>query len=92
VARGLAVRVRHLNDLERECLTRFCMLLDETYPLYLECGRQLSPHLFSEPRLAKPEDERTRDFPGRVSAEVVLVWPPALLSAAAAEGESGAPR
>ena len=28
-------------------------LLDETYPLFLECGRQLSPHFFSERRLAE---------------------------------------
>src|SRR5919199_48574 len=35
-------------------------LLNETYALYLACGRQLSPHFFSERRLAEPEDERTR--------------------------------
>jgi hypothetical protein len=50
-------------------------LLNETYPLYLECGRQLSPHFFSERRLAAPDDERTRDFLRRVETESVAVWP-----------------
>jgi predicted nucleotidyltransferase len=49
-------------------------LLNETYPLYLECGRQLSPHFFSERRLAEPEDERTREFLGRIGPEAVTVW------------------
>ena len=51
-------------------------LLNETYPLYLECGRQLSPHFFSESRLAEPEGEHTRDLLGRIGAEAVTVWPP----------------
>ena len=51
------------------------LLLDETYPLYLECGRQLSPHFFSERRLAEPESERTRDFLARIEPESVTVWP-----------------
>jgi predicted nucleotidyltransferase len=51
-------------------------LLNETYPLYLECGRQLSPHFFSERRLAEPESERTRAFLARVEGEAVAVWPP----------------
>jgi predicted nucleotidyltransferase len=118
-----------LNDVERQCLTRFCALLrerlgerlvevrmfgsaargdmwaahapmnsdvdllvitrddvpeperyellNETYPLYLECGRQLSPHFFSERRLDAPEDERTRDFLSRIAGDVRPVWPPA---------------
>jgi predicted nucleotidyltransferase len=52
-------------------------LLNETYPLYLECGRQLSPHFFSERRLAAPEDARTGDFLERIAGEVREVWPPA---------------
>ena len=52
-------------------------LLNETYPLYLECGRQLSPHFFSEQRLAEPGDERTREFLGRIEPEATVVWPPA---------------
>jgi predicted nucleotidyltransferase len=49
---------------------------NETYPLYLECGRQLSPHFFSEQRLAAPEDERTREFVARIADDVRVVWPP----------------
>jgi predicted nucleotidyltransferase len=52
-------------------------LLNETYPLYLECGRQLSPHFFSERRLAEPEDDRTREFLRRVESDLVPVWPEA---------------
>jgi predicted nucleotidyltransferase len=52
-------------------------LLNATYPLYLECGRQLSPHFFSERRLAEPESERTRMFLARVEPEALRVWPPA---------------
>jgi predicted nucleotidyltransferase len=50
-------------------------LLNETYPLYLECGRQLSPHFFSERRLAQPESERTSEFLARIGPESVTVWP-----------------
>jgi predicted nucleotidyltransferase len=50
-------------------------LLGETYPPYLECGRQLSPHFFSEQRLAQPESERTREFLARIGPEAVTVWP-----------------
>jgi predicted nucleotidyltransferase len=56
-------------------------LLNATYPLYLECGRQLSPHFFSERRLAEPDDERTREFLGRVTPDAVLVWSPEHASA-----------
>ncbi|HEY7454719.1 MAG TPA: nucleotidyltransferase domain-containing protein [Thermoleophilaceae bacterium] len=51
-------------------------LLNETYPLYLECGRQLSPHFFSARRLATPESDRTREFLARIADESVTVWPP----------------
>jgi predicted nucleotidyltransferase len=50
-------------------------LLNETYPLYLECRRQLSPHFFSERRLAEPENVRTREFLQRVAGDIVPVWP-----------------
>jgi predicted nucleotidyltransferase len=52
-------------------------LLNETYPLYLECGRQLSPHFFSEQRLAAPADDLTREFLARIADDVRVVWPPA---------------
>src|SRR4051794_16740719 len=47
---------------------------NETYPLCLECGRQLSPHFFSEERLADPGDDRTREFLDRIADEVRVVW------------------
>jgi predicted nucleotidyltransferase len=129
-ARRTVCGVGALNDLERDCLQRFCELvrerlgdqlvevgmygsaargdmwparspmhsdidllvitrepvvddrqeelLNETYPFYLECGRQLSPHFFSERRLAEPEDERTREFLERVAGDIVPVWPTGL--------------
>jgi predicted nucleotidyltransferase len=52
-------------------------LLNETYPLYLECGRQLSPHFFSQRRLTEPGDERTREFLDGIRPEARVVWPAA---------------
>ena len=52
-------------------------LLNETYPLYLECGRQISPHFYPEARLAEPGDERTRAFLARIAGDVRVVWPAA---------------
>jgi predicted nucleotidyltransferase len=49
-------------------------LLNETYPLYLECGRQLSPHFFPKRQLAEPGDERTREFLGRIERDATVVW------------------
>jgi predicted nucleotidyltransferase len=66
----LVVTSRAVPEAEQE------ELLNETYPLYLECGRQLSPHFFSEQRLAAPDDERTREFVGRIDPETSVVWPP----------------
>ena len=50
-------------------------LIDETYPIFLECGRQISPHFFSERKLKTPDDEGTRDFLRRVSADAIVDWP-----------------
>jgi hypothetical protein len=50
-------------------------LIDETYPMFLECGRQISPHFFSERRLKAPGDEGTRDFLQRMSRDAVVDWP-----------------
>jgi hypothetical protein len=50
-------------------------LLNETYLLYLECGRQLSPQFFSEDRLTPPPDERTREFLQSIEPDAVRVWP-----------------
>jgi predicted nucleotidyltransferase len=52
-------------------------LIDETYPMSLECGRQISPHFFSERRLKAPDDEGTRDFLQRMSRDAVVEWPAA---------------
>jgi ribosomal protein S18 acetylase RimI-like enzyme len=54
-------------------------LVNETYPLYLECGRQLSPQLVPEDRLAAPRDERERAFFAQVAADGIDVWPRAEL-------------
>jgi predicted nucleotidyltransferase len=50
-------------------------LLNETYLLYLECGRQLSPQFFAEERLSAPADERTRAFLASIEPDVRRVWP-----------------
>ena len=50
-------------------------LLNETYALYLECGRQVSPQFFGERRL-NAGDQRTRAFLRRVAVDAVRVWPP----------------
>src|SRR5881392_1840288 len=47
-------------------------LLNQTYPLYLECGRQLSPVFFTEARLAAPGE--AAELVERVGAEGVDVW------------------
>jgi hypothetical protein len=51
-------------------------LVNETYPLYLECGRQLSPAFFGEARLADPPDERTREFLAQIAGELIEVFSP----------------
>jgi hypothetical protein len=71
----------HHSDIDLLVVTRDAVaedereaLLDETYPLYLECGRQLSPAFFSQARMAAPESARTREFLARVADEGVDVW------------------
>jgi predicted nucleotidyltransferase len=59
-------------------------LIDETYPMFLECGRQISPHFFSQRKLKAPDDEGTRDFLRRVSADAVTEWPARRASSAPA--------
>jgi predicted nucleotidyltransferase len=51
------------------------VLLNETYALFLECGRQLSPHFHSLQRLQEPEGDRMREFLANIAADVVVVWP-----------------
>jgi predicted nucleotidyltransferase len=71
----------HHSDIDLLVLTRAGVpeseqeeLLNETYPLYLECGRQLSPQFFTQARLAAPESERTREFLAQVARDGVDVW------------------
>jgi hypothetical protein len=37
-------------------------LVNETYPLYLECGRQIGPQFRSEGELSQPQGERAAVF------------------------------
>jgi hypothetical protein len=67
----LVVTTEAVPEAEQEAL------LDETYSLYLECGRQLSPHFFTERRLAAPGDERTRAFLEHIAGDARVVWPAA---------------
>jgi predicted nucleotidyltransferase len=46
-------------------------LLNETYPLYLECGRQLSPTFLTEARAAEASE-----FLAQVERDGVDVWSP----------------
>lgn len=48
-------------------------LLNETYELFLECGRQISPHFKTHAQFISPEDERARQFAERVQAEGRLI-------------------
>jgi ribosomal protein S18 acetylase RimI-like enzyme len=52
---------------------------NETYPLYLECGRQLSPQFVPIARLTAPRHERDREFFAQVERDGVDVWPAAEL-------------
>jgi hypothetical protein len=49
-------------------------LLDLTYPLYLECGRQISPHFLEQRLLGDPRDERQRRFLSEVERDGVRIW------------------
>jgi predicted nucleotidyltransferase len=50
-------------------------LVNATYPLYLECGRQLSPQFFAQDRLGNPPDARTREFIASIAGDARVVWP-----------------
>jgi ribosomal protein S18 acetylase RimI-like enzyme len=52
---------------------------NETYPLYLECGRQLSPQFVPAARLTAPRHDRDREFFAHVARDGVDVWPAAEL-------------
>lgn len=44
-------------------------LINATYPLFLECGRQISPQFWTVERFNAPESDRARAFVERVRAE-----------------------
>jgi hypothetical protein len=44
-------------------------LVNETYPLFLECGTQVAPQFRTTAQFGDPEDERTRAFFDGVGAE-----------------------
>jgi hypothetical protein len=50
-------------------------LLNETYPLYLECGRQISPQFWSIARFDDPPSEAARSFKGIVLGEGKRIFP-----------------
>ena len=52
---------------------------NDTYPLYLECGRQLSPQFVPIARLTAPRHDRDREFFAQVTRDGVDVWPAAEL-------------
>lgn len=65
----LVVTCDAVSDAEQEGL------VNETYPLFLECGRQLSPLFCSQQRLREPESDRFREFLTSIADDVVVVWP-----------------
>lgn len=44
-------------------------LVNATYPLFLECGRQISPQFWTVERFTAPESDRASAFVERVRAE-----------------------
>ena len=44
-------------------------LVNDTYPLYLECGRQISPQFWSTAKLMSPQAEAAVAFKQRVLAD-----------------------
>lgn len=50
-------------------------LFNETYELFLECGRQLSPTFWILGRFNAPEEGKTADFAGRVRQEGIPLYP-----------------
>jgi len=46
-------------------------LVNETYPLYLECGRQIGPQFGTAAELERPADERASTFAANVARDGV---------------------
>src|SRR5712691_3533853 len=51
-------------------------LVNETYPLYLECGRQISPQFWPESKYCDPPTEVARDFKQRLLQEGKIILQP----------------
>ncbi len=51
-------------------------LVDETYPFFLECGRQISPSVTTVDEFRNPPTERLRDVYARVRSEGAVVYRP----------------
>ena len=49
-------------------------LVNETYPLFLECGRQISPQFRTMAQFHSPGDERTREFVAQVRSEGHVIY------------------
>jgi predicted nucleotidyltransferase len=50
-------------------------LINETYPLYLECGRQISPQFWSEANYSDPPTESKRELRRQLSHEGQRIYP-----------------
>ncbi len=49
-------------------------LVDETYPFFLECGRQISPSVTTAAEFRDPPNERLREVYERVRLEGAVVY------------------
>lgn len=49
-------------------------LLEPTYELFLQCGRQISPQWLEQRRLREPRTDLERAFSEHVNADGVLLW------------------
>jgi len=49
-------------------------LVNETYPLFLKCGRQISPQFRTIAQFYVPADDKTSDFSQRVQGEGKLIY------------------
>ncbi len=50
-------------------------LINETYPLFLECGRQISPQFITVEEFESPRQETSREFFARVREEGKRIYP-----------------
>jgi predicted nucleotidyltransferase len=67
----LVVTVREVTAEAREAL------VNETYPLYLECGRQISPQFWSAAKFDDPPTETARTFKEQLLREGAVLVPAA---------------